>query len=249
MPNKKKKQGKGIERSPKESVPFCDTESVRATPFSAKPEQVSTEHLLASLKGVIKSIKKTDSVDRDVISALLMDLQVSERDGKGHKVSEGDCVDLLVSEGDGVDPIGSERVMDDNEVQLDFDDDSMLGDLEPEEEPGVQGEQNPSAIEEELCSEIRSPEPKKTRRLVEEEKKSVMDRLGQKRPKAQPQDEEVKCFKCLETGHYKKDCTKEQACHKCKKTGHLSSECPEKKAIKDQKALPWKDGKDKVKDE
>ena len=65
---------------------------VRVTPLAAKPEQVSTEHLLASLRGVIKSIKKSDSVDRDAISALLMDLRVSERDrGNGSQtVSERD---------------------------------------------------------------------------------------------------------------------------------------------------------------
>ena len=97
-----------------------------------------------------------------------------------------------------------------------------------------------------VMKKVGLSKPALQERLGQKEgKKSVMDRLGDKRSKSQPQDEEVKCFKCFEIGHYKKDCTKEQACHKCKKTGHFSSACPEKKAIKDQKALPWKDGKDK----
>ena len=57
--------------------------------------------------------------------------------------------------------------MDEDEVPLDFDDDSMSGDLEPE---GILGaiDQHQLTIEEELRSEMHSPLKKKTRRLVEE---------------------------------------------------------------------------------
>ena len=84
-------------------------------------EQVSTEHLLASLRGAIKAIKRNDSVDRDAISALLMDLQVSERDPKDLQVSERDPKDPKVSERDSKDLKVSER--DDVERDMDEDED------------------------------------------------------------------------------------------------------------------------------
>ncbi len=36
----------------------------------------------------------------------------------------------------------------------------------------------------------------------------------------------IKCFKCLETGHYSKDCTNPVRCRYCSQEGHISKECP-----------------------
>lgn len=36
---------------------------------------------------------------------------------------------------------------------------------------------------------------------------------------------DVKCFKCLGTGHYQADCTAEPVCFKCKEKGHLAADC------------------------
>ena len=155
MPKGKKKQGKGTECSPKtESVSISGKEGVRGTPSTTKSEQVSTEHLLASLRGAIKAIKRNDSVDRDVISALLMDLQVSERDSKDLKVSERD-------------------IEVDDEVPLDFEEEETWEEEIIMEQGNPQGNPeviaNPITKEEEFLSERHSPLPPiVARRLVDE---------------------------------------------------------------------------------
>jgi cellular nucleic acid-binding protein len=39
---------------------------------------------------------------------------------------------------------------------------------------------------------------------------------------------DVKCYSCGETGHYARDCSKEeQKCYNCDKSGHIAKDCPE----------------------
>ena len=36
---------------------------------------------------------------------------------------------------------------------------------------------------------------------------------------------EIKCFRCLGTGHHQSDCTNEPVCYKCKQKGHMAVDC------------------------
>lgn len=36
---------------------------------------------------------------------------------------------------------------------------------------------------------------------------------------------DIKCFRCLGSGHFQADCTKEPICYKCKEKGHLAIDC------------------------
>lgn len=64
--------------------------------------------------------------------------------------------------------------------------------------------------------------------------------LGVWRPKELARDKnyyqegkplEIKCFRCLETGHHQSDCTKELVCYKCKQRGHMAVDCGTKGEI------------------
>jgi len=36
-----------------------------------------------------------------------------------------------------------------------------------------------------------------------------------------------RCYKCHESGHIAKDCSKEDVCYVCNKEGHLAKDCPD----------------------